>query len=318
VLSDSKKRAEYDLHGIWPPPEEQDDLFTSRMPGGSRPQGFPRAHPSSSRNRTFPDPFAFHHNTFRGFQFTDPYDLFNSLFENTFHAHSRPRHASYPQMGPFDHIQRMQAEIETFMDDIDRDPFTQLGGFPRTMMSNPMMQMPMPMSLPSGGRDRHGRQWISDSYVTSTVNGVTQTIHKRVDSEGNEHISRTLPDGQKVRTINGIEQPSVTGYLPSSKNRRTSPVESSGGYRYLPPTSNPPVSAARMDYDYDYEYGTPPMQSNLTPPPSYHEHTPPMDNSGYRRTRRSSDKYVYTSQSPNPDSLSHEDRHHHKKRWWQQ
>ncbi|KAF5316034.1 hypothetical protein D9619_006352 [Psilocybe cf. subviscida] len=312
VLSDSKKRREYDVHGVWPPPEEEDDPFTSRMPGGSRSHGFSRAHPSRNRTSGFPDAFAFNHrNAFRGF--TDPYDLFDSLFENTFHAHSRPRHASYPQMGQFEQIHRMQAEIESFMDDIDRDPFAQLGGFPRMpMLSSPIAMMQMPQIPMPSGRDRHGRQWVSDSYVTSTVNGVTQTIHKRVDSEGNEHITRTLPDGQKVRTINGIEQPSSAGYLPynpepSPKNRH-SPVESSG-YRYkVSPTSN-----------FDYDYATPPMPSNLTPPPSYHEHAPPMDNSGYRRTRRSSDKYAYTSQPPNPDPRSHDDldRHHHKKRWWQ-
>lgn len=79
----------------------------------------------------------------------------------------------------------MQAEIESFMDDIDRDPFASLGGFPRMMMGSPLMQMPAMPAMPAlpSARDRHGRQWVSDSYVTSTVNGVTQTIHKRVDSE---------------------------------------------------------------------------------------------------------------------------------------
>jgi len=54
----------------------------------------------------------------------------------------------------------------------------------------------------SGGR--YG--WQRESRVTTTVNGVTQSKWTRVDSDGNEHVTRTYPDGREVYTINGIEQ----------------------------------------------------------------------------------------------------------------
>ena len=73
----------------------------------------------------------------------------------------------------------MHADIETFMDDIDRDPFGfgGFGGFSR-------FGFPMMPSFPALEPSRVDRgHWVSESYMTSTVNGVTQTIRKRVDSE---------------------------------------------------------------------------------------------------------------------------------------
>lgn len=148
--------------------------MTSHMPGGSyRP--FPRGQPS--RSQTFPDPFFSHrHSPFSAFQFTDPFALFDSIFEGTPFS-SRSRHPYYAhRMDPFERVNRMQAEIEGFMDDIDRDPFG-FGGFPRFGFS-PMHSFP---ALEPSSVDR-GR-WVSESYMTSTVNGVTQTIRKRVDSD---------------------------------------------------------------------------------------------------------------------------------------
>lgn len=162
------------MHGVWPPPEEE--FIGSRMPGGSRQRDFPRSH-YPSRGQTFPDPFyPHHHRPFSGFEFTDPFTLFNSIFEGTpFQSGpSRSRHHSYSR-SPFEHMHRMQAEIESFMDDIDRDPFS-MGGMGPRFGFGPMLAMP---SLPSpNGRGR----WVSESVVSSTVNGVTQTVRKRVDS----------------------------------------------------------------------------------------------------------------------------------------
>jgi hypothetical protein len=80
-------------------------------------------------------------------------------------------------MDPFGHMERIQAEIEDFMEDIDRDPFGG-GGFP---MFSPMSSM---AALGSSSFDNsNNARWISESYMTSTVNGVTQTIRKRTDVE---------------------------------------------------------------------------------------------------------------------------------------
>jgi hypothetical protein len=78
-------------------------------------------------------------------------------------------------MDPFGHMERIQAEIEDFMEDIDRDPFGR-SGFP---IFSPMSSMATLGS--SSFNDSNNGRWISESYMTSTVNGVTQTIRKRTD-----------------------------------------------------------------------------------------------------------------------------------------
>ncbi|KAF8202201.1 hypothetical protein BJ912DRAFT_944063 [Pholiota molesta] len=304
VLSDSKKRSEYDLHGVWPPPEEE--FIGSRMPGGSHQRDYPRSH-YPSRGQTFPDPFyPHHHRPFSGFEFTDPFTLFNSIFEGTpFQSGpSRSRHHSYSSRSPFEHVHRMQAEIESFMDDIDRDPFS-MGGMGPRFGFGPMLAMP---SLPSpNGRGR----WVSESVVSSTVNGVTQTVRKRVDSNGNEHITRTLPDGREVRTINGIEQP-PNEYLPQIDQPKSRRVTESSGHRYIPPAPahSQPIAPSRMDYGVHAP--PPPYTPN---PAAYRDAIPPTDRSrDSRRSRKSSDKYAYVP-NINPDPRSHEERQHRKKFW---
>ncbi|KJA28145.1 hypothetical protein HYPSUDRAFT_212121 [Hypholoma sublateritium FD-334 SS-4] len=292
VLSDPAKRkasAEYDLLGVWPPPEEEH--FSPRTPSGSHQRDYRSHYPS--RSQTFPNPFYSHHNNpFSAFEFTDPFTLFNSIFEGTpFQARSRSRHHSYSRpMDPFhDHMFRMQAEIETFMDDIDHDPFSMsMGGGMGFGLPGPFAPIiQIPASHHSSSTSRGGR-WVSESIVSSTVNGVTQTVRKRVDSDGNEHITRTLPDGREVRTINGIEQ-HRNEYAPQiePKSRR---ANESSGHRYLPPApvhAQPMPSSSRMDYTH-----TPP------PPyaprsPTFRDAPPPMDR--HRRSRRNSDKYAYAS-----------------------
>lgn len=78
-------------------------------------------------------------------------------------------------MDPFGHMERIQVEIEDFMEDIDRDPFGR-SGFP---MFSPMSSMAA-LGSSSFNNSNNGR-WISESFMTSTVNGVTQTIRKRTD-----------------------------------------------------------------------------------------------------------------------------------------
>lgn len=75
--------------------------------------------------------------------------------------------------------------------------------------------------------------------------------------QGNEHITRTLPDGRKVRTINGVEQPRGHAAFTDNKNLTFPP---SSENRYLP---QPVASSSRIDY------GAP--SSYVGSPPSYHE-----------------------------------------------
>ncbi|KAF8159612.1 hypothetical protein B0H34DRAFT_704170 [Crassisporium funariophilum] len=292
VLSDPKKRIEYDLHGVWPPPEA-DEFPTSHMPSGSHFRSHSHHH-HPSRSHTFPDPFFahHHHSPFSAFNFTDPFTLFNSIFEDMgmHHRSSGHRHhssrSSIRPVDPFQHMHRMQAEIEDFMDDIDRDPFSMRSGLP---MFNPMSSMAtFPALDHPSANDNRGR-WLSESYMTSTVNGVTQTIHKRIDTDGNEHITRTLPDGRKVRTINGIEH-RPRGFVPytdPSKGRR---LPQSSENRYLPPSDPrglPMASTSRVDY------GVPQSPTYSGPPPMYRDNAPPVGI--HQRSRRSSDKHTYPS-----------------------
>ncbi|KAH9479496.1 DnaJ-like protein subfamily B member 8 [Psilocybe cubensis] len=300
VLSDPKKRAEYDIHGVWPPPEAEEIHPTHRQ--GSRSFSGSRR---PSRNNSFPDPFfPHHHSPFSAFEFTDPFELFNSIFEGDpfFGGPSRHRHPSFsPAMDPFAHMHRMQAEIESFMDNIDRDPFS-MSGFPRFGFMPPIPTAP---AIESSAFNNNRGKWVSESFMTSTVNGVTQTIRKRVDSNGNEHILRTLPDGREVRTINGVEQ-HPAGHIPplpaptnTSKSRR---ISDQPAPLYLPPDTvhpQPMVNPSGMAYG-----ASPPP-----PPPPYSRHsTPtPIINNNLGRKRRSSEKCA--------DPRSHEDRQR-KKRWW--
>ncbi len=87
-------------------------------------------------------------------------------------------------------------------------------------------------------------------------------LHPVSGIQGNEHITRTLPDGREVRTINGIEQ-HRNEYAPpiEPKSRR---ANESSGHRYLPPApvhAQPMLSTSRMDYAH-------------TPPPSYAPRSP--------------------------------------------
>ena len=72
----------------------------------------------------------------------------------------------------------MQAEIEGFMESIDRDPFG-VGYIPRFAPRTRISTFPAAdISVNEDG----GGRWVSDSFMSTTINGVTQTIHKQKDS----------------------------------------------------------------------------------------------------------------------------------------
>jgi len=265
------------------------------MPSGSFYRSYPHHRPN-----TFTTPL-FTHEPFASF-FTDPFTLFNSIFEDMQRHSSGPRVHSHSQMhspfraSPFSNIDSMQADIEEFMACIDQNPYQNPFGMghiprftPRTRIST------FPTADISPNEDGSGR-WVSDSFMSTTVNGVTQTIHKQKDSDGNEHITRTLPDGRKVRTINGVEQPprGHVGYTDNSKNM---PFPQSSESRYLP--QQPLASSSRIH---------PPPPYPGPPSANYHENA--YNTFGtHERSRRNSEKYSYSLNS-------NSDERQHKKRWW--
>jgi len=168
---------------------------------------------------------------------------------------------------------------------MEQDLFGMSSGFP----SHPLLPSHSFPTLEPPFRDRrdasgHFRQ---ESYMTQTINGVTQSIHKRIDSDGNEHVTRTYPDGRKIYTINGVEQ-LVHGQLPG-------PDAGGSTGRLLPARRNSRSSTSQL-------VQTAPRPETITirsPPPPYPgrttaysasaEHNPRDRDSGTRYERHPTD-----------------------------
>ncbi|PPQ62911.1 hypothetical protein CVT24_006309 [Panaeolus cyanescens] len=275
VLSDPEKRKEYDIHGVWPPPERVDDFADMRAPSGSHAR---RSHRSQSyHDRPF---FSrHHHDPFSAFHFTDPFTLFDSIFGGSqFQSHNNMFRSH--TMGPFGNMSRMENDIEEFMNGIDRDPFGS-SGFP-SFSPFPAMPMFSRMESSSFGGSRSG--WTSESFSTRTVNGVTESVHQRIDSQGNEHITRTLSDGQELRFINGVEQPSHRRSLDNPTNR------------YLPSSAAHAGQSRRSTSRT--EYVQPSQSHSYTAPPAvYRAQTPPSLDTHHqdRVHRRSSNRSKFNA-----------------------
>ena len=161
---------EYDQYGVWPPPEEP-QWSPSAQTNGSNYGRWP------PRSNTFPDPFMSHRTGFPGFHFSDPFSLFEQIFAGTpFARSSRHRHSFFSQPDPFGH-----ADIDDLLDEMDRDSFG-MRGFPSF---SPFPSFPAfpPVVFSSSSSSGNGTHWVSESFSSSMVNGVTQSIHKRMDSD---------------------------------------------------------------------------------------------------------------------------------------
>lgn len=163
-MTDPEKRRSYDRHGVWPPPTED--------PSHSPPTQTP---PRYTQNNTRSHPFRPN-----VFTFTDPFELFDSFFgrANLFH-----------DPFPFDPSQTFQ---DSFIPTGFSSPLDSFGPF---RPFNPAFQSQVARD---GGRSASyfsstsppylnrqgtgGGPWISESRSTSTVNGVTTSVHERVDS----------------------------------------------------------------------------------------------------------------------------------------
>ncbi|KIJ62014.1 hypothetical protein HYDPIDRAFT_115184 [Hydnomerulius pinastri MD-312] len=277
VLSDPQNRQTYDQHGVWPPPTSgpapqnpfharnmpfasdpffQDPFFTRSGPFGSVPGfGGMGGFPGFGSSSPFP----------HGMGFTDPFVLFNSVFGDLQRAFADDPFFS---MG---HQHRAFGGA---------DPF---GGMTGMFGGGAVPSVFPALGAGSGG---DGRRWISKSWSSHTVNGVTHAKCVRRDSDGNEHVIYKLPDGTERRTINGVEQPTShppRALLPNIPAAPMPPTTSN-----IPPAINasyaPPPTPPNTSNTYAHPYSPTtnpnpnPNDRVYPPPPSYEEITaqPPI------------------------------------------
>ncbi|KAJ8515719.1 hypothetical protein ONZ45_g6888 [Pleurotus djamor] len=240
VLNNEANRKTYDRYGVWPPPEPEYDS-AARRAGPSRHHTHHHTHhhhgPPMGSFHGFDDPFF--RQPFPSFVFTDPFVLFESVFGDH-HQFEAPRHTNpyeprshrYEPDNPFERVHQIHTNmISNFMSDMNNDMFAMFNGVHGRPRFSPTSDGP-------GGSGSGNGRWASESHMVSTVNGITQSIHERRDWDGNTHITRTLPDGQEVYTINGVEQPPASlGYYRNERAQLPAPpqvgqIHSTGGSHY--------------------------------------------------------------------------------------
>lgn len=169
----------YDQYGVWPPPtapqlEPQASSFTPFSFGG--PNGSPFDHPFFSRNPLN-----------RSFAFTDPFELFRTLFGDIHNLHDDldgfDDHFFGVRRSPFmaSPFGRMDPLGSAF-------PFggpSLLSGFDNGATSGGNMRSYSSVTQALG----QGGQWVSQSSMTRTINGRTERIVKRRDAQ----VRRTIP-----------------------------------------------------------------------------------------------------------------------------
>ncbi|OAX32809.1 DnaJ-domain-containing protein [Rhizopogon vinicolor AM-OR11-026] len=300
VLSDPENRRSYDQHGVWPPPTAQESYTQGNWQGPARdPFQDPSFYDPFAQHPFFgrphqTDPFGFfgpsRHSHSHGF--TDPFVLFNQIFGDFHQAFSRD------PFDPFGHR--------------DNDFF---GGFmsPTSMlhMGNSPFGFPTGSNLnvySSSSRGRHaggqsGSKWISESHSTSTVNGVTYTKAVRRDSEGNEHVTYSYPDGTKRRLINGIEQPSYGSIPPPPQHN----------YNAIAPP--PLVPTQGSPPPYDARSAPPPVSGSRHTPRDHYSRSrdyarqpqdPQSQYDPYSRQQQQAPPYASQYADPNASGYHHE------------
>lgn len=198
ILADPERRKEYDVHGVWPPPEptsdEDSDPFFDHMQG----------HASHGFSSPF---FTSHSHQFRSTNFfRDPLELFDSIFRDFDDLFMTEAVPSTQTFTPFSPLGSLGSQRPRGMFNFD-DPF--FGPTPGLLSTVPIFPPMLTSSFAQGSGREHGRgyQVRTESYVSHTVNGVSQSTHTRRDGDGNEHVRRKMPNGREVYTINGVEQP---------------------------------------------------------------------------------------------------------------
>ncbi|KIJ55682.1 hypothetical protein M422DRAFT_24233 [Sphaerobolus stellatus SS14] len=306
VLMNPDNRKAYDLYGVWPPPEEL-------------PQR-PRGEPSHSREPFFSGfhdpfvrsgPFSSHH---AQFAFHDPFELFNAIFAELDHDLIDPFSSRSPfGQNPFGGV---FAQPTVFPSAFSRPPmhsssllgrgFGGMLNFPGS--TNARSYSYSSSSSGSMGRGGEGPQWVSERRIQRTINGVTQTMHEKRDSQGNVHVRKVYPDGREQYTINGVDQSAQPrgvegsppqGALPApyvQSTATTIPVRSSSMREdYVP--SRPSIRDHQWDGLQDTPYVPPAATSTYSLPrkekhresrdyPSRHSSRSHRDNNGERRSQQ--------------------------------
>ncbi|KAH7872976.1 uncharacterized protein C8R40DRAFT_1173044 [Lentinula edodes] len=320
ILKDPLKRQSYDRHGVWPPPPAETPPPASRYdPYSTRYQNrrndYPRPNP--------PDPFTL----FTNFHFTDPFELFDSFFRESLGAYPQDRRHSRDSRYPHRRHTNYEGDFNSFdgfgnglsgargmhfggddlmadLQDMHRNMLS-ASGFSRGMgmgMGFPPMISHFPtfpsLVMDTSSGSGSGR-WAAESTMSQTINGVTQTVQKRRDWDGNVHITRTYPDGRKVVTINGVEQHDQGQRYIQSPPPPPPPTNGNGNnYTSSPP---PPYAIAANDA---MNYG-----NAVAPRPSSGRHVIPVV-----PTFRESNRAYENEGHIHP--LTHSHPHSTKKRWW--
>lgn len=291
VLSDSENRKAYDQHGVWPPPTAQESYNQGNW---QRPTTFqdPFYQDPFSRHPFFGgahqgDPFGFFGPSrhAHSHDFTDPFVLFNRIFGDLHQAFSRD-----PFGDPFgrrdDGLFGRGFMSPMSMSHMTSSPFGFLTG------GNVDMYNSSSRSGPTGGPN--GSTWVSQSYTSATINGVTHTKAVRRDSQGNEYITYSYSDGTERRLINGVEQPSHSNSPPSNHNNRAITAAPPP-----PPSQDPP----------------PPYDAHFVPAPARRNHSSRGHNARFRDYNPTYDPYRKQPQAPNasiyadPNSALHYQKH---------
>lgn len=174
------------------------------------------------------------------FSFTDPFQLFNSLFGDVHRFDSvdpfDPFHGFHRHMrSPFDSMFNHQSYL-----------------YPPVGSSSPFRSPLLDMMSGNMGIGGSGTlrsysssaqamgfdgQWVSQSQMTRTINGRTETIIKKRDADGNEHITYSSPEGERY-TINGVEQRTENKYISAPSQPHIQDHNSYGYDRALPQASS--------------------------------------------------------------------------------
>ncbi|KAG1907695.1 uncharacterized protein F5891DRAFT_996605 [Suillus fuscotomentosus] len=269
VLSDPENRKTYDQYGVWPPPTAQESYTQGNWQRPTR-QPFQdpffqdpfSQHPFFGRNHQA-DPF-FPSSRHPHFQdFTDPFILFNRMFGDLHQAFSRD-----PFGNPFSHWD--DGFGRGFMSPMSMSPIT---SSPFGFLTGGNVNVYSSSSRGAHAGGSNGSRWVSESYTTSTVNGVTHTKAVRRDSHGNEHVTYSFPDGTERRLINGTEQPSNSPPLPSHHNNRAiaAPPPSQGPPPYeahVPPPAAGSTRSLRNAHSRSRNYPQAPYASQYADPNS--------------------------------------------------
>ncbi|EKM49938.1 uncharacterized protein PHACADRAFT_130363 [Phanerochaete carnosa HHB-10118-sp] len=299
VLTNAEHRKRYDQHGVWPPPTVADDRPTAGPSHTREPfSGFAR------------DPFSGHGHPMHGFAFSDPFELFNTLFGDVHRAFandpflndfSMPRSPFEPMFSP--------PPLCPHHDGFFGGPLLMFGG-PGFCPGHPLTE------VVGGGMGNVGSngQWVSQSKMTRMMNGRTETITKRRDALGNEHVTHSSPEGERY-TINGIEQPPQSDrHLPPSQQPPSvsppSPPPPAVNYSTYPNTSTHSyTSSQHIPVNYANHQPQAPSYSMPTREPSrQYTHAPPVS----RHSSYSSHHHASRVRDGGDDSMrrSSSGRHH--------